>query len=243
MIANQQGIANAVKAASDPASSTYGQYLSLSTLQKKYGAPSSRRSAVVGAFKPYGVTATVDVTHLRRRRNDQHQEGPETVRHEVGPVCDRPAEPGGRAPGQHTEAGVGSEGQRRHRVGSRALRHTARVRQLLIVPSAAERLRLQAGHRPAPGRSAPAAPPARIPWRCSRAAGCSRTSSSAPTGSPRCRPAACRARARASRSSAKRRRRSTTSTRFAAASASPGLRCRSTAARTSHRSSRARWTR
>ncbi len=65
MIANQQGIANAVKAASNPASSTYGQYLSLSTLQKKYGASSSRRNAVVGAFKSYGVTATVDVTHLR----------------------------------------------------------------------------------------------------------------------------------------------------------------------------------
>ena len=65
MIADQQGIANAVKAASNPSSSTYGQYLSLSTLQKKYGASSSRRNAVVGAFKPYGVTAVVDVTHLR----------------------------------------------------------------------------------------------------------------------------------------------------------------------------------
>jgi kumamolisin len=65
MIANQQGIANAVKAASNPSSSTYGQYLSLSALQKKYGASSSRRNAVAGAFKPYGVTATVDVTHLR----------------------------------------------------------------------------------------------------------------------------------------------------------------------------------
>src|SRR5262249_2514922 len=29
------------------------------------GASSSHRNAVVGAFKPYGVTATVDVTHLR----------------------------------------------------------------------------------------------------------------------------------------------------------------------------------
>jgi subtilase family serine protease len=65
MIANQQGIANAVKAASNPSSSTYGQYLSLSGLQSKYGASSSRRNAVVGAFKPYGVKATVDVTHLR----------------------------------------------------------------------------------------------------------------------------------------------------------------------------------
>lgn len=65
MIANQQGIANAVKAASNPSSSTYGQYLSLSKLQKKYGASSSERNGVVGAFKPYGVTASVDVTHLR----------------------------------------------------------------------------------------------------------------------------------------------------------------------------------
>src|ERR1700684_111576 len=65
MIANQQGIANAVKAASNPSSSTYGQYLSLSTLQKKYGASSSRRNAVIGAFKPYGVSPTADVTHLR----------------------------------------------------------------------------------------------------------------------------------------------------------------------------------
>src|ERR1700733_3455936 len=65
MIANQQGIANAVKAASNPTSSSYGKYLSLSTLQKKYGASSSRRNGVVGAFKPYGVKATVDVTHLR----------------------------------------------------------------------------------------------------------------------------------------------------------------------------------
>jgi subtilase family serine protease len=65
MLANQQGIANAVKAASNPSSSTYGQYLSLSSLQKKYGASSSERNAVIGAFKPYGVTAGVDVTHLR----------------------------------------------------------------------------------------------------------------------------------------------------------------------------------
>jgi subtilase family serine protease len=65
MIADQQGIANAVKAASNPTSSSYGKYLSLSTLQKKYGASSSRRNAVVGAFKPYGVKGIVDVTHLR----------------------------------------------------------------------------------------------------------------------------------------------------------------------------------
>ena len=65
LVANQQGIANAVKSASNPSSSSYGKYLSLSTLQQKYGATSSKRNAVINAFKTYGVTATVDVTHLR----------------------------------------------------------------------------------------------------------------------------------------------------------------------------------
>jgi subtilase family serine protease len=65
LVYNQQGIANVVKAASNPSSSSYGKYISLSTLQQKYGASSQRRNAVVGAFKPYGVKATVDVTHAR----------------------------------------------------------------------------------------------------------------------------------------------------------------------------------
>src|SRR5215510_9542058 len=46
MIADQQEIENAVKAASDPSSSSYGKYLTLSELQSKYGASSSRRNAV-----------------------------------------------------------------------------------------------------------------------------------------------------------------------------------------------------
>src|SRR3954462_6642264 len=64
-IANQSGLQGAVKSASNPASSSYGKYLSLSTLASKYGASSSKRNAVVNAFKSFGVTATVDVTHLR----------------------------------------------------------------------------------------------------------------------------------------------------------------------------------
>jgi subtilase family serine protease len=63
--ANNQGIANLVKSASNPSSSSYGKYIPLSTLQSKYGATSSVRNAVAGAFKPYGVSATADVTHLR----------------------------------------------------------------------------------------------------------------------------------------------------------------------------------
>ena len=64
-IANQSGLQSAVKSASNPASSSYGKYPSLSTLASKYGASSSKRNAVVNAFKKQGVTAKVDVTHLR----------------------------------------------------------------------------------------------------------------------------------------------------------------------------------
>src|SRR6476660_7276901 len=65
MIANQSGIASAVKSASNPSSSSFGKYLSISSVQSKYGASSSRRNAVTGAFKKYNVKATVDVFHLR----------------------------------------------------------------------------------------------------------------------------------------------------------------------------------
>jgi subtilase family serine protease len=64
-IANQSGISSAAKAASNPTSSSYGKYPSLSTLASKYGASSAKRNALVSAFKSYGVTAKVDVTHLR----------------------------------------------------------------------------------------------------------------------------------------------------------------------------------
>jgi subtilase family serine protease len=65
LIANQSGLQSAVKAAGNPSSSSYGKYPSLSTLQSKYGASSSKRKGVVNAFKKQNVTAKVDVTHLR----------------------------------------------------------------------------------------------------------------------------------------------------------------------------------
>src|SRR3954468_20770059 len=65
LLANQSGLQNAVKSASNPSSSSYGKYPSLSTLQSKYGASSSKRKGVVNAFKKQSVKATVDVTHLR----------------------------------------------------------------------------------------------------------------------------------------------------------------------------------
>jgi kumamolisin len=64
-IANQSGIQKSLKASSKPSSSTYGTYPSLSTLASKYGASKSKRNGVINAFKKYGVTPKVDVTHLR----------------------------------------------------------------------------------------------------------------------------------------------------------------------------------
>ena len=65
LIVSQSNLQNRVKSASDPSSSSYGNYPTLSTLQSKYGASSSKRNGVVNAFKSQGITATVDVTHLR----------------------------------------------------------------------------------------------------------------------------------------------------------------------------------
>jgi len=62
---NQSDIADAVKAASNPSSSSYGKYPSLSQFQGKYGASKNKRKAVKNAFAKQNVNATVDVTHLR----------------------------------------------------------------------------------------------------------------------------------------------------------------------------------
>jgi subtilase family serine protease len=63
--ANNSGINSAAKKASNPKSDSYGKYPSLSTLQSKWGATSSVRNGVKNAFKAQGVTAKIDVTHLR----------------------------------------------------------------------------------------------------------------------------------------------------------------------------------
>ena len=63
--ANISGINSAAKKASNPRSDSYGKYPSLSTLQSKWGATSSVRNGVKNAFKSQGVTAKIDVTHLR----------------------------------------------------------------------------------------------------------------------------------------------------------------------------------
>jgi subtilase family serine protease len=63
--ADNSDLHKSVKTHSNPSSSSYGAYPSLSTLASKYGATSSVRNGVVNAFKSQGVTATIDVTHLR----------------------------------------------------------------------------------------------------------------------------------------------------------------------------------
>ena len=64
-MANISGMNSAAKKASNPKSDSYGKYPSLSTLQSKWGATSSVRNGVKNAFKSQGVTAKIDVTHLR----------------------------------------------------------------------------------------------------------------------------------------------------------------------------------
>jgi subtilase family serine protease len=63
--ANISGMNSAAKSASNPKSDSYGKYLSLSKLQSKFGATSSVRNGVKNAFKSQGITAKIDVTHLR----------------------------------------------------------------------------------------------------------------------------------------------------------------------------------
>ena len=62
---NQGNIADAVKAASNPASSSYGKYPSLSTFQSRYGASKSKRNDVLNALEKENVNGSVDVTRLR----------------------------------------------------------------------------------------------------------------------------------------------------------------------------------
>jgi kumamolisin len=63
--ADNSGVQSAVKSASNPSSSSYGRYLSLSSLVSKHGASSSVRQAVAKVFSDQGASPKVDATHLR----------------------------------------------------------------------------------------------------------------------------------------------------------------------------------
>ena len=84
LVANNSGVQKTAKSASNPSSSSYGKYLSLSKLQSKYGATSSVRKGVVNAFKSQSITAKVDVTHLRASATMNGRQGAEDVRDQVG---------------------------------------------------------------------------------------------------------------------------------------------------------------
>ena len=232
---------NAVKAASNPSSSSYGKYPSLSTLQSKYGASSSKRNGVINAFKPYGVTAKVDVTHLRVSATISVGNAQKMFGTKWNLYDDRRAEPGRGAAGRtrrrlpsgikgNVDTIAGMRGSTSPKVGARSARRA---------PVAADGGTPTRTGTPAFG-CAPTSFPSAV------------TSDAGPVPEPdphrvRDRAAAggrpARGRARASRSSARRRRRQPTSTRSATASASRARRCRSTTPAASSRSSRARWTR
>ena len=88
LVANNSGVQKAAKSASNPSSSSYGKYLSLSKLRSKYSTTSSKRKAVVNAFKSNSVKAKVDVTHLRVSATLTRRQGTEDVRDEVGQLQD-----------------------------------------------------------------------------------------------------------------------------------------------------------
>ena len=65
LVADQRGIASAARAASDPSSSTYGLYPTLSEFARRLGALPARRRAVLAALRAVGVRGSVDATGLR----------------------------------------------------------------------------------------------------------------------------------------------------------------------------------
>ena len=65
LVADQNAIASAARAGSDPSSSTYGLYPTLPELARRLGAPTARRRAVLDALSAVGARGTVDATGLR----------------------------------------------------------------------------------------------------------------------------------------------------------------------------------
>jgi subtilase family serine protease len=65
LVADQKGIANAARVSSDPSSSAYGNYPTLSEFARRLGADPARRHAVVDALSAMGIRGTVDATGLR----------------------------------------------------------------------------------------------------------------------------------------------------------------------------------
>ncbi len=176
LVANNSGVQKAAKSASKPSSSSYGKYLSLSKLQSKYGATSAKRNAVKNAFKSQGITATVDVTHLRVSATlsvgkAQKMFGTKWANYKTssGDIV--------ALPGQHAQAPEGAEGERRHDRGH-AVRREAEGLVLGRRPRTAARLPapppdrpMTAAPRPAPARSEPTCLPTTDPGALASSSG------------------------------------------------------------------------
>ena len=65
LLADQKGIATAARASSDPSSSTYGIYPTLSAFARHWGADPARRHAVIDALSAVGIRGAVDATGMR----------------------------------------------------------------------------------------------------------------------------------------------------------------------------------
>jgi subtilase family serine protease len=65
LLGDQKGIASAARASSDPSSSAYGNYPTLSEFARRLGADMAKRQAVVDALSAVGIRGTVDATGLR----------------------------------------------------------------------------------------------------------------------------------------------------------------------------------
>ena len=210
LVANNSGVQKAAKSASNPSSSSYGKYLSLSKLQSKYGATSSKRKAVVNAFKSKSVKAKVDVTHLRVSATlsvgkAQKMFGTKWANYKTssGDVVALPV--------NTPKLPKGHEGERRHRGGHAADREAVIVvrppgRGPVADPPAARSTTAAPPRGPAPWgrRASDTTDPA---WSLGRPPACTRTRSWRRTGSRRFSPPACWDRARGWRSSARRPRR------------------------------------
>jgi kumamolisin len=65
LLADQKGIASAARASSDPSSSTYGIYPTLSEFARRRGADSARQRAVIDTLSAVGIRGAVEATRLR----------------------------------------------------------------------------------------------------------------------------------------------------------------------------------
>ena len=191
LVANQQGIANARQGGEQSLVVELRPLpVAVDAAEGRTAPRRRKRNAVVSAFKTYGVTATVDVTHLRVSatisvKNAQKMFGTKWDLYATGQT-----EPGRSAAGRHAEAALQVS-----RATSTPCRASGCMSPRTCLPARRcptrgrpGRLRSTAGRPPARARSTRAAPPRPIRGPSPRPPACFRTRSSTPTGLRRCTP-------------------------------------------------------